>query len=181
MRVRTCCRDNPSRGTPSAKVSAPSAPGSQRCRMKRETYALGRGGERGEGGGGGERDASYADISIVLHNLVCAKINNLCIEPSGHRAAAPPPPHTHNSLELFLRLPSQVSDQPLGGEGVLWGHPITHHCVQEGLSLARVEAQHLDNKSRTRAYTAGSNTHTRQVTDAMIYQADGKRICLLND
>lgn len=40
IRVRTCWRDSPSRGTPSAKVSAPSAPGSHRCLMKRETYAL---------------------------------------------------------------------------------------------------------------------------------------------
>lgn len=37
MRVSTCCRDRPSRGTPSAKVSAPSAPGSHRCRIKRDT------------------------------------------------------------------------------------------------------------------------------------------------
>lgn len=37
IRVSTCCLDKPSRGTPSAKVSAPSAPGSQRCRIKRET------------------------------------------------------------------------------------------------------------------------------------------------
>lgn len=37
MRVSTCCLDRPSRGTPSAKVSAPSAPGSHRCRMKRDT------------------------------------------------------------------------------------------------------------------------------------------------
>lgn len=40
MRVRTCCRDSPSRGTPSANVSAPSAPGSHRWRIKRDTYAL---------------------------------------------------------------------------------------------------------------------------------------------
>lgn len=40
IRVSTCCLDKPSRGTPSAKVSAPSAPGSQRCRIKRETQAL---------------------------------------------------------------------------------------------------------------------------------------------
>lgn len=37
MRVSTCCLDRPSRGTPSAKVSAPSAPGSQRCLMNRDT------------------------------------------------------------------------------------------------------------------------------------------------
>lgn len=37
MRVSTCCLERPSRGTPSAKVSAPSAPGSHRCRMKRDT------------------------------------------------------------------------------------------------------------------------------------------------
>lgn len=30
IRVRTCCRLKPSRGTPSAKISALSAPGSQR-------------------------------------------------------------------------------------------------------------------------------------------------------
>ena len=40
IRVSTCCRDSPSRGTPSANVSALSAPGSQRCRMKSDTYAL---------------------------------------------------------------------------------------------------------------------------------------------
>jgi hypothetical protein len=38
--VNTCCRLRPSRGTPSANVSALSAPGSQRWRMNRETYAL---------------------------------------------------------------------------------------------------------------------------------------------
>lgn len=47
-------------------------------------------------------------------------------------------------LELFLGFPSQVSDQPLGGEGILWRHPITHHSVQEGLPLPRVETQHLE-------------------------------------
>lgn len=46
-------------------------------------------------------------------------------------------------LELFLRFPSQVSDQPLGSEGILRGHPVTHHCVQESLPLARVETQNL--------------------------------------
>lgn len=40
IRVRTCCRDSPSRGTPSAKVSAPSAPGSHKCLIKSDTYAL---------------------------------------------------------------------------------------------------------------------------------------------
>lgn len=37
IRVSTCCLDRPSRGTPSAKVSAPSAPGSHRWRMKSDT------------------------------------------------------------------------------------------------------------------------------------------------
>lgn len=37
MRVRTCCRERPSRGTPSAKVSAPSAPGSHKWRINSET------------------------------------------------------------------------------------------------------------------------------------------------
>lgn len=46
-------------------------------------------------------------------------------------------------LELFLRFPSQVSDQPLGSEGILRGHPVTHYCVQESLPLARVETQNL--------------------------------------
>lgn len=46
-------------------------------------------------------------------------------------------------LELFLRLAPEVSDQPLGGESVLRGHPPAHHCVQESLSLACVKAQHL--------------------------------------
>lgn len=32
-------------------------------------------------------------------------------------------------LELFLRLPAQISDEPLRCEGVLWRHPITHHCI----------------------------------------------------
>lgn len=40
IRVSTCCRDNPSRGTPSAKVSELSAPGSHKCLMNKETYAL---------------------------------------------------------------------------------------------------------------------------------------------
>jgi len=54
-------------------------------------------------------------------------------------------------LELFLRFPSQVSDQPLGGECVLGRHPITHHCVQEGLPLPRVETQHLGNSRKGKA------------------------------
>lgn len=49
-------------------------------------------------------------------------------------------------LELLLRFPPQVSDQPLRGEGVLGGHPIAHHGVQEGLPLPRVEAQHLEHR-----------------------------------
>lgn len=47
------------------------------------------------------------------------------------------------SLELLLRFPSQVSDQPLCGEGILGRHPITHDGIQEGLPLPRVEAQNL--------------------------------------
>ena len=37
MRVRTCWRDSPSRGTPSANLSTLSATGSHRCRMNSET------------------------------------------------------------------------------------------------------------------------------------------------
>lgn len=37
MRVNTCWRLSPSRGTPSAKVSEPSAPGSHRWRMNKDT------------------------------------------------------------------------------------------------------------------------------------------------
>lgn len=37
--VSTCCRLSPSRGTPSAKVSALSLPGSHRCRINNEVYA----------------------------------------------------------------------------------------------------------------------------------------------
>jgi len=40
MRVRTCWRDSPSRGTPSANLSTLSAIGSHRCLMNNETYAL---------------------------------------------------------------------------------------------------------------------------------------------
>lgn len=66
-----------------------------------------------------------------------------------------------SSLEFFLRFPSQVSDQPLGGEGVLWGHPITHHCVQEGLPLPRVEAQNLGKVRgvNIRVYIQRTNSH----------------------
>lgn len=46
-------------------------------------------------------------------------------------------------LEFFLSLAPEVSDQPLRGESVLRWHPPTHHCVQESLSLACVESQHL--------------------------------------
>ena len=38
--VRTCWRDKPSLGTPSANVSLLSAPGSQRWRINNDTYAL---------------------------------------------------------------------------------------------------------------------------------------------
>jgi len=40
IRVRTCWRESPSRGTPSANLSTLSAIGSHRCRMNSETYAL---------------------------------------------------------------------------------------------------------------------------------------------
>lgn len=40
IRVRTGCLQSPSRGTPSANISEPSATGSQRCLMKSDTYAL---------------------------------------------------------------------------------------------------------------------------------------------
>jgi len=39
MRVRTCWRDSPSRGTPSANLSTLSAIGSHRWRMNSDTYA----------------------------------------------------------------------------------------------------------------------------------------------
>lgn len=51
-------------------------------------------------------------------------------------------------LELFLRFPPQVSHQPLGGEGILWRHPITHHCIQEGLPLPGVKAQNLGEEKK---------------------------------
>lgn len=46
-------------------------------------------------------------------------------------------------LELLLSFAPEVSDQPLRGESVLGRHPPAHHCVQESLPLACVEAQHL--------------------------------------
>lgn len=46
MRVSTGCLHRPSLGTPSANVSEPSATGSHKCLMKRETYALQREGKR---------------------------------------------------------------------------------------------------------------------------------------
>lgn len=48
-----------------------------------------------------------------------------------------------DSLEFFLRLPSEVPDQPLVGESILGWHPITHHCIQESLPLSCVESQNL--------------------------------------
>lgn len=52
-------------------------------------------------------------------------------------------------LELLLRLPSQVSDQPLGGEGVLRRHPVAHHGVEESLPLSRVETQDLEERQQS--------------------------------
>ena len=37
IRVSTCCLERPSRGTPSANVSALSAPGSHKCLINNET------------------------------------------------------------------------------------------------------------------------------------------------
>lgn len=46
-------------------------------------------------------------------------------------------------LEFFLSFAPEVPDQPLRGKGVLRRHPPPHDGVQESLSLACVESQHL--------------------------------------
>lgn len=46
-------------------------------------------------------------------------------------------------LEFLLSFAPKVPDQPLRGKGVLRRHPPPHNSVQEGLSLPRVESQHL--------------------------------------
>lgn len=55
-----------------------------------------------------------------------------------------------DSLEFFLRLPSEVPDQPLVGESILGWHPITHHCIQESLPLSCIEAQDLTVKKEVK-------------------------------
>lgn len=47
------------------------------------------------------------------------------------------------SLEFFLSLAPEVSDQPLRGESILRWHPPAHHCVEECFSLACVKTKHL--------------------------------------
>lgn len=47
------------------------------------------------------------------------------------------------SPELALTLPSQVSNQPMGVEGILRGHPPAHDGIEEGFPLAGVEPQDL--------------------------------------
>lgn len=57
-----------------------------------------------------------------------------------------------DSLELFLRFPSEVPDQPLVGESILGRHPITHHCIQESLPLPCVKAQNLKDNLRSQDF-----------------------------
>lgn len=45
--------------------------------------------------------------------------------------------------ELALALPSQVSNQPMGVEGVLRRHAPAHDGIEEGFPLASVESQDL--------------------------------------
>lgn len=74
-------------------------------------------------------------------------------------------------LEFLLSLAPEVSDQPLGGEGVLRRHPPAHHRVQESLSLACVESQHLSMKITV--YDGGS-----QMKLALSRQGKTARMCL---
>lgn len=74
---------------------------------------------------------------------------NAC--PRCHQCLSPAPPPVPDAtacprchlLELLFGLAAQVADEPLGGKGVLGGHPPPHHRVQEGLALPCVEPQHL--------------------------------------
>lgn len=45
--------------------------------------------------------------------------------------------------ELALTLPSQVSNQPVGVEGILRRHAPAHDGIEEGFPLASVEPQDL--------------------------------------
>ena len=45
--------------------------------------------------------------------------------------------------ELALTLPSQVSNQPMGVEGVLRRHAPAHDGIEEGFPLPSVESQDL--------------------------------------
>lgn len=46
--------------------------------------------------------------------------------------------------ELALALPSEVTDQPVGVEGVLRRHSPAHDGVEEGFPLAGVETEDLE-------------------------------------
>lgn len=124
IRVSTCWRDSPSLGTPSAKVSAPSAPGSHKCLMKRETYALWK---------GRKPEPSLG----ITAELVTEQDKSQSQDRAPSACPGSPVP------ELLLALPSQVPHQPVGVEGVLGRHPPAHDGVQESLALAGVEAKNL--------------------------------------
>lgn len=127
MRVNTGCLHRPSLGTPSANVSEPSATGSHKCLMKRETYALQR---EGEGAHRNEQFLMYALFFFIFQSCVSIQFAQI----SAHQCFL---------LELFLAFATQVSYQPLAGESILRRHTPSHHRIQEGFPLTSVKAQYL--------------------------------------
>lgn len=64
-----------------------------------------------------------------------------------HQRTSPSQPDWSQDMgslpELALALPSQVSNQPVGVEGILRWHAPAHDGVEEGFPLAGVEPEHL--------------------------------------
>ena len=60
------------------------------------------------------------------------------------RLAQMPHEKTDIGSEEFLRLAPEIPDQPLGIEGILRGHTITHNRVVERFSLPGIESQNFD-------------------------------------
>ena len=60
------------------------------------------------------------------------------------RLAQMPHKKTDIGSEEFLRLAPEIPDQPLGIEGILRGHTISHNSVVERFSLPGIESQNFD-------------------------------------
>merc|ERR1712165_128498 len=60
-------------------------------------------------------------------------------------------PHKEADIgsETFFRFSTQISNQPLRIEGILWRHSIPHDGIEERFSLPGVESQDFDVAANT--------------------------------